>query len=54
MVYNGARLEDFVSKVREKRNLIVRENYWLCNPETVFKVMNSRKDLNSVLSSSSR
>ena len=39
--------------VREKRNLIVRENYWLCNLGTIFKGMNSRKDLNSVISSSS-
>ena len=40
-----------VEAVREKRNLIVRENYWLCNLGTIFKGMNSRKDLNSVLSS---
>ena len=38
-----------VEAIREKRNLIVRENYWLCNLGTIFKGMNSRKDLNSVL-----
>ena len=42
-----------VEAVREKRKLIVRENYWLCNLGTIFKGMNSRKDLNSVISSSS-
>ena len=42
-----------VEAVREKRNLIVREYYWLCNLGTIFKGMNSRKDLNSVISSSS-
>ena len=42
-----------VEAVREKRNLIVRENYWLCNLGTIFKGMNSRKDPNSVISSSS-
>ena len=43
-----------VEAVREKRNLIVRENYWLFNLGTIFKGINSKKDLNSVLSSSSR
>uniref|UniRef100_UPI003AF6EDD9 GIY-YIG nuclease family protein n=1 Tax=Thiolapillus sp. TaxID=2017437 RepID=UPI003AF6EDD9 len=42
-----------VEAVREKRNLIVRENYWMCNLGTIFKGMNSRKDLNTVISSSS-
>ena len=42
-----------VEAVREKRNLIVRENYWMCNYGTILKGMNSRKDLNSVISSSS-
>ena len=43
-----------VEAVREKRNLIVRENHWLCNLGTVFKRMSFGKDLNPVISSSSR
>ena len=42
-----------VEAVREKKNLIVREIYWLCNLGTIFKGINSGKDLNSVISSSS-
>ena len=43
-----------VEAVREKRKLIMKETYWLCNLGAIFKGMNSKKDLNSVLSSSSR
>ena len=42
-----------VEAVTEMRNLIVRENYWLCNLGTIFKGMNFRKNLNTVLSFSS-
>ena len=42
-----------VEAVRGKKYLIVREDYWLCNLGAIFKGMNSRKDLNSVLSYSS-
>ena len=43
-----------VEAVRGKKYLIVREDYWLCNLGAIFKGMNSKKDLNSVLSYSSR
>ena len=35
--------------VKEKKDLTVRENYWMCNLGTIFKCMNTRKDLNTVL-----
>ena len=38
-----------VEAVKEKKDLIVRENYWMCNLDTIFKGMNTRKDLNTVL-----
>ena len=38
-----------VEAVKEKKDLIVRENYWMCNLGTIFKGMNTRKDLNTVL-----
>ena len=38
-----------VEVVKEKKDLIVRENYWMCNLVTIFKGMNTRKDLNTVL-----
>ena len=38
-----------IEAVKEKKDLIVRENYWMCNLDTIFKGMNTRKDLNTVL-----
>ena len=38
-----------VEAVKEKKDLIARENYWLCSLGTIFKAMNTRKDLNTVL-----
>ena len=38
-----------VEEVKEKKDLIVRETYWMCNLGTIFKGMNTRKDLNTVL-----
>ena len=38
-----------VEAVKVKKDLIVRENYWMCNLGTIFKGMNTRKDLNIVL-----
>ena len=38
-----------VEAVKEKKDLTVRENYWMCNLGTIFKGMNTRKDLNTVL-----
>ena len=38
-----------VEAVKEKKDLIVRNNYWMCNLGTIFKGMNTRKDLNTVL-----
>ena len=37
-----------VEAVKEKKDLMVRENYWMCNLGTTFKGMNTRKDLNTV------
>ena len=37
-----------VEAVKEKKDLIVLENYWMCNLGTIFKGMNTRKDLNTV------
>ena len=31
-----------IEAVKEKRDLIVRENYWMCNLGTIFKGMNTR------------
>ena len=33
-----------VEAVKEKKYLIVRENYWMCNLGTMFQGMNTRKD----------
>ena len=38
-----------VEAVKEKKDLIVWENYWMCNLGTIFKGMNTRKDFNIVL-----
>ena len=38
-----------VESVTEKKDLTVRENYWMCNQGTIFKGMNIRKDLNTAL-----
>ena len=38
-----------IETVKEKKDLIVRENYWMCNLGTIFKGMNTRTDLNTVL-----
>ena len=38
-----------VEAVKEKKDLTVQENYWMCNLGTIFKGMNTRKDLNTVL-----
>ena len=38
-----------VEAVKEKTDLIVLENYWMCNLGTISKGMNTRKDLNTVL-----
>ena len=31
-----------VESVKEKKDLIARENYWMCNLGTIFKSMNTR------------
>ena len=36
-----------VEAVKEKKDLIVWESYWMCNLGTIFKGMNPRKDLNT-------
>ena len=38
-----------VEAVKEKKDLIVRENYWMSNLGIIFKGMDTRKDLNTVL-----
>ena len=38
-----------IVEVKENKDLIVRENYRMCNLGTIFKGMNTRKDLNTVL-----
>ena len=38
-----------VEAVKEKKDLMVREHFWMCNLGTIFNGMNTRKDLNTVL-----
>ena len=38
-----------IETVKEKKDVTVRENYWMCNLGTIFKGTNTTKDLNTVL-----